>query len=85
MYLDAMQEIYGKVTKVMVDSRQGSNLLYLPLDKIMQMTGQATSVDVGTTSGSGATLPSTTVVPSAASTSDARSRDAARTRDRETR
>lgn len=85
MYLDAMQEVYGKVTKVMVDSRQGSNLLYLPLDKIMQMTGQATAADVGATSGSGATLPSTTVVPSASSTSDARSRDAARTRDRETR
>jgi modulator of FtsH protease HflK len=85
MYLDAMQEIYGKVTKVMVDSRQGSNLLYLPLDKIMQMTGQAAAADVGVASGSGAALPPTAVVPSAASTGDARSRDAARTRDRETR
>ena len=24
----------------MVDSKQGSNLLYLPLDKLMQLTGQ---------------------------------------------
>ena len=85
MYLDAMQEIYGKVTKVMVDSRQGSNLLYLPLDKIMQMTGQAAAADVGVTSGGGVALPPAAVVPSAASTGDARSRDAARTRDRETR
>jgi membrane protease subunit HflK len=34
MYLDTMQQIYSNVTKVLVDSRQGSNLLYLPLDKI---------------------------------------------------
>ena len=34
MYIDAMQQIYGNVTKVLVDSRQGSNLLYLPLDKM---------------------------------------------------
>jgi membrane protease subunit HflK len=33
-----MQQIYSNVTKVLVESRQGSNLLYLPLDKIMQMT-----------------------------------------------
>ena len=36
MYTDAMKEVYSNVTKVLVDSRQGSNLLYLPLDKIMQ-------------------------------------------------
>jgi membrane protease subunit HflK len=34
-----MKEIYSNVTKVMVESRQGSNMLYLPLDKIMQMNG----------------------------------------------
>jgi membrane protease subunit HflK len=40
MYLDTMQQVYGNVTKVLVDSRQGSNMLYLPLDKIMQMSAQ---------------------------------------------
>ncbi len=43
MYVDAMQEIYTNVTKVLVDSRAGSNLLYLPLDKILQMSGQTGS------------------------------------------
>lgn len=43
MYVDSMQQIYSNVTKVMVDSKSGSNLLYLPLDKIMQMTGQSPS------------------------------------------
>src|SRR3990167_6286878 len=37
MYLESMQQIYASVTKVLVDSRQGSSLLYLPLDKILQM------------------------------------------------
>ena len=42
LYLESMQEIYGNVTKVLVETRQGSNLLYLPLDKIMQNgTGEA--------------------------------------------
>jgi membrane protease subunit HflK len=43
MYLDAMQQIYGNVTKVLIDSRQGSNLLYMPLDKILQGQGIAPS------------------------------------------
>ncbi|HYR25223.1 MAG TPA: FtsH protease activity modulator HflK, partial [Aquabacterium sp.] len=37
LYTDTMQQVYSNVTKVMVDSRQGSNLLYLPLDKLMQV------------------------------------------------
>ena len=79
MYVDAMQQIYSSVTKVMIDSRQGSNLLYLPLDKIVQMTGQGTDAAVSTAP---ATVPAnSTAVP----TVDARARDAARTRDRDTR
>ena len=47
LYIDTMQQIYSNVTKVMIDARQGSNLLYLPLDKILQMTGQSTSSNTG--------------------------------------
>ena len=36
LYLDTMQQVYSNVSKVMVDSRSGSNLLYLPLDKLLQ-------------------------------------------------
>lgn len=43
LYTEAMQDIYTNVTKVMVDSRQGSNLLYLPLDKLMQQTAADTN------------------------------------------
>src|SRR6185369_10849797 len=40
LYIETMQQIYSNVTKILVDSRQGSNLLYLPLDKIMQQVSQ---------------------------------------------
>jgi membrane protease subunit HflK len=38
MYIDTMQEIYTNVTKVLVDSKSNSQLLYLPLDKLMEKT-----------------------------------------------
>ena len=43
LYIDTMQQIYTNVTKVMIDARQGSNLLYLPLDKILQMSAQSSN------------------------------------------
>ena len=84
MYLDAMQQIYTNVTKVVVDSKQGSNLMYLPLDKLMQMTaapvaGSAPTEQAGTP---GANPPA--AVPSSAP-QDLRSRESQRTRDREIR
>ncbi len=36
MYLDAMQQVFQNTTKVLVDQKSGSNLLYLPFDKLMQ-------------------------------------------------
>lgn len=43
MYVDAMQEVYTNVTKVVIDTRQGSNLLYLPLDKLLKSQGESAS------------------------------------------
>ncbi|MGS0754306.1 FtsH protease activity modulator HflK [Roseateles sp. GG27B] len=74
LYIDTMQQVYSNVSKVMVDSRSGSNLLYLPLDKLMQQTGGSV----------------TTTLPMAAPTAensapvantDMRSRDGLRSRD----
>ncbi|MDD5335747.1 MAG: FtsH protease activity modulator HflK [Rhodoferax sp.] len=80
MYLDSMQQIYSNVTKVLVDSKQGSNLLYLPLDKIMQLS--ASGADAAAVA---ATNPAAVPAAAAATTPDARARDTARTRERETR
>jgi membrane protease subunit HflK len=79
LYLEAMQEIYSNVTKVMIDTRQNSNLLYLPLDKIMQQAGAPASTPAAA---SGAASGSTTapLLPN-----DARARDDLRSRSRETR
>ena len=82
MYIDAMQQVYSNVTKVLVESRQGSNLLYLPLDKIMQMTGPGGADASHPAGGTAATVPS---LPAPSVPIDARTRDSARTRDRETR
>lgn len=77
LYIDAMQDVYSNTTKVLIDSKSGSNLLYLPLDKLMQMTGQP-----------GATAPVSipASAPQPASTPASRSLDAAaRSRERESR
>jgi len=79
MYLDAMEQIYAGINKIIVDSRSGGNLMYLPLDKIMQMSP-------GSASASGAPPASTPApAPATHSASDARTRDDARSRERESR
>ncbi|NMM07055.1 FtsH protease activity modulator HflK [Polaromonas sp.] len=88
MYTDAMQQVYSSVTKVLVESRQGSNLLYLPLDKIMQMSGQggaAGGADAPLLPGTGAASSVLPAAPASTLPLDARARDSSRTRDRETR
>jgi membrane protease subunit HflK len=79
MYLETMQQVYSNVSKVLVDSKQGSNLLYLPLDRLLQEAG-------GRPGGPAAAAAAPTEAPPAAATgTDVRSRDGARTRDREGR
>jgi membrane protease subunit HflK len=41
MYLDTMQQVLSATSKVIVDQKGGQNLLYLPLDRIMQLTSQS--------------------------------------------
>jgi membrane protease subunit HflK len=84
MYTDAMQQVYTNVTKVLVESRNGSNLLYLPIDKIMQMSSQGATADGAPLAGSGA-APAATEPPLNSIPLDSRARDTSRTRDRETR
>ena len=83
MYLESMQQIYGNVTKVLVESRQGSNLLYLPLDKIMQGVAQSSGAVEVPASGGAVAVPSSAAAGSLSN--DSRARDSSRTRDRETR
>jgi len=83
MYIDTMQQVYSNVTKVMVDTRNNANLLYLPLDKILQQAGATTTTVVSQPgAGTGSTSSDT---PASNSPVDVRSRDNARSRDREGR
>jgi modulator of FtsH protease HflK len=74
-----MQEVYTNVTKVLVDSRSNSNLLYMPLDRLMQAAGAPTPT-------APTAPPAAAPTDSAATgTVDIRSRDNQRTRDRDGR
>jgi len=75
LYIETMQQILSNTTKVLIDQKGGSNLLYLPLDKIMQLTGAA-PVE------SASKPPESAPVPEP---STARSREAFRSREREPR
>jgi modulator of FtsH protease HflK len=81
IYIETMQLVYGNVTKVLVDSRNNSNLLYLPLDKIMQQSAASVVAPAGAATSSASDTPT----PSSTVTIDARSRDNQRSRDREGR
>ena len=76
MYLDTMSEIYSNVTKVMVDAKSGSNLLYLPLDKLIQQVAQ---------SAPSAPAAAPAAPPPASAPASAPSNNNARSRERESR
>ena len=81
LYIDTMQSVYQNVTKVMVDNQKNSNLLYLPLDKILQQTTGGGSVSASAPT---AAAPVTSTDPTAPlNNNDMRSRDGLRGRDRE--
>ena len=82
LYLETMQQVYSNVTKVMVDSRSGSNLLYLPLDRLLQQSGAPVPAAGPVTVVPSAPAP---VDPTGTQSVDIRSRDGTRTRDREGR
>lgn len=97
MYIDVMQQIYNNVTKVVVDTKSGNQLLYLPLDKLIQQTNPPNeqsaavqppsgSITVPLTNSNGTSMNS---VPNSVSpgtnANSADKRDSFRSRDRENR
>jgi membrane protease subunit HflK len=75
LYIEAMQQIMSNTTKVLIDQKGGNSLIYLPLDKIMQMSG--------TLPAEGSAKPES--APPTPEPSTARSREAFRSREREAR
>jgi len=89
LYQDTMQQVMSNTTKVLVDDKQGGNLLYLPLDKLMQMTqtaGQQPAAQSGQPSAdSQASHPVEQPAQTQSSDGLFRSREAFRNREREVR
>jgi membrane protease subunit HflK len=75
LYIEAVQEILTNSSKVLIDQKGGNNLLYLPLDKLMQMTSPG--------GGEGVAKPEP--APHVEAPTAARTRDALRSREREQR
>lgn len=53
IYVDTMRDIYSSVSKVYVDQKSGSNLLYLPLDRIVASTRAAAASDADASAAAG--------------------------------
>ncbi|MDP3438902.1 MAG: FtsH protease activity modulator HflK, partial [Azonexus sp.] len=47
MYLETMEQVYANTSKVLVDAKGQGNLLYLPLDKLMQGAAGVTAAQIG--------------------------------------
>jgi len=77
IYLQTIQEVLSSTNKIVMDYRGAGNLLYLPLDKLMQQSGTGASGDAPTT-------PRASPVPEAAAPADpaSRSRESLRNRER---
>ena len=54
MYLETMQQIYSNTTKVFVDNKSGNNVLYLPLDKLVEQNRQRVADVAAAAAASGA-------------------------------
>jgi len=78
LYIETMQSVYSNVSKVLVDSRSGSNLLYLPLDRLLQQAGAAS----GQATAAPAPATPATDVPTGV---DPRTREGVRSRERDSR
>jgi len=82
MYIDTVQQVLTNTSKVIVDQKAGSNLLFLPLDKLLQQSAAAAAIAPPDTTDR-AQAPD--MQQQSAPTVDPRSRDAFRSRDRESR
>ncbi|MBL8373201.1 FtsH protease activity modulator HflK [Accumulibacter sp.] len=90
MYLETMQQVYSNTSKVFIDSKGQGNLLYLPLDKLMQAAGGVAASPAGSSpeqpvAARPSPAISNEVPPQVVEKTEARSRETLRQRDRESR
>ena len=88
MYLETMQQVYSNTSKVMIDAKGQGNLLFLPLDKLMQAASNMASPESENVDGASmgrANATNTPGIPPSSGAMDSRGRVDLRSRDRESR
>ncbi|MBS0319442.1 MAG: FtsH protease activity modulator HflK [Proteobacteria bacterium] len=86
LYQDMMQSVLGSSSTIVVDQKAGQNLLYLPLDKLIQQSSSAapsagTATPTPVLPGTDATVSRSTLNSDGTLAIDPRSRDALRNRE----
>ncbi|MGF1726337.1 FtsH protease activity modulator HflK [Photobacterium nomapromontoriensis] len=66
LYLETMERVYANTSKVMVDSDSSGNLLYLPLDKLVNPSQQSTKPKQSTSGNYGIELEKVKTAPATA-------------------
>ena len=63
MYLEAMENVYKNSRKVIVDTKNGNSMMYLPLDKLISLGPQSISMPNDTMTVPAARVPDVQVAP----------------------
>jgi len=63
MYIDAMENVYKNSRKVIVDTKNGNNMMYLPLDKLIATSPQAVTSPNDTMTVAPARVPDAQAAP----------------------
>lgn len=82
LYIDAVQKVLSASTKVVIDQKANSNMLFLPLDKLMQGAAGIEASGIRAPAAEGTNAPTSS---GSASDASSRTRDAFRGREREAR
>lgn len=82
MYIDAMQQVYSSTSKILVDTKGSGNMLYLPLDKLMQTIAQPGATEAASNGQTAAKNPQESAKAAPEVGVDYRNRDALRSRER---
>ena len=88
MYLETMQQIFSNTSKLMMDTKSGNNMIYLPLDKLIPQQDVSTnpkSVSGSSQNAAVAAVPEQIPTVEMRFSKDGRSRDVRDSRDREVR
>ncbi len=73
LYLDAMEDVYANSSKVLIDASDGNNMIYLPVDKLIEQRRPAT--------GGATPAPRTPAADAAAASTAGRDREDRRLRE----